>query len=68
MRALKKTKKDLEMQLKDQEEELDDLAAQVWGEGRGGEGRKKGRGDKMTNGFEQQCDGFYGRMNLIGYC
>ena len=29
MRSLKKTKKDLEMQLKDQEEELDDLAAQV---------------------------------------
>ncbi len=29
MRALKKSKKDLEMQLKDQEEELDDLAAQV---------------------------------------
>ena len=30
MRALKKSKKDLEMQLKDQEEELDDLAAQVY--------------------------------------
>merc|ERR1719233_2539760 len=29
VRALKKSKKDLEMQLKDQEEELDDLAAQV---------------------------------------
>ena len=29
VRALKKGKKDLEMQLKDQEEELDDLAAQV---------------------------------------
>ena len=35
MRSLKKTKKDLEMQLKDQEEELDDLAAQVV-RGRGG--------------------------------